>query len=168
VRSGGGRRPSHQRSPSLINLPPLQIGRAYRHEEIRPYLARPGDGEQDDFVRVVGNWSPETNGEWERWRPELLHPRHCVAEYQELPPAVLRPQAGHLFALFAHHRDHGDRLQAILDTLKAGGMALPVLVLANDPGRTVQEGKHRLVAFRHCAFDRVPAFLVGPAPRPLE
>jgi hypothetical protein len=44
-------------------------------------------------------------------------------------------------------------------------MALPVLILANDPGRKVQEGKHRLGAFRHGAFGRVPAFLVGPAPR---
>jgi hypothetical protein len=79
-----------------MNLPPLQVGRAYRHEEIRPYLARPGDGEQDDFVRVSRRWGERLlEEECAAWRPEFLDPRHFVAQYQELPPAVLRPQADH-------------------------------------------------------------------------
>src|SRR5262245_32975567 len=102
-----------------MRYPPLQPGRVYTHEEVRPYLA-PGD--PDDFVKAAQYWQPR-----DLERGVRLHTTEPMrVEYAELPVETLERQIAALHADFSRDPGQLQRIQDILDLLRGGAVAFPV------------------------------------------
>jgi hypothetical protein len=137
-----------------MHLPSLKKGKCYRHEEIAQYLVKHENG-SDDFLRARLHYEPP-----DMLRRELWLTEGHVVEYREIPRSILEEQVDELETQFERYPGHFERIQTILHLLRAGAVALPVIIPDYDPKRRILEGMHRVIAFRLAGLELVPTFLL--------